>query len=374
MDLQMRFLGLSVLFASLCLCPAQGQSVATNVDPSLKLHFDFESDFSKGHLLDVSGNGNDGWQFNPTNWITSSNGVFGTRGGYFTRVGVMTNDPPQVYPLTQYIVVTNLDGIEYLTNATFSLWARFDATNNSHNLAAFMDCGYVAAYSWSPTQASNSWTWAKNVYQNYLSFWVYPDLPDGGSWTIVTWPDDTVGGDNESTTRFHLYSVTVDCPGNQVIAYYDGRPYMTNSINLPWIRIYGTASEHWLCIGASSHDGTPQWGDDRYPNDGYFTGAMDDVRIYNRTLSADEVAALYLGYGSRVWNPQFTMQRTDPVTVQGRFESLSGVSYQIEYLQAVTARTWAAWGAPIAGNNGTQTFLDSISGQAMKFYRVRPLP
>src|ERR1039457_6626163 len=58
-------------------------------DPSLKLHFDFDEDFSHGRVIDVSSNGNDGLQFNPTNWITATNGVFGTRAAYFTKVGVM---------------------------------------------------------------------------------------------------------------------------------------------------------------------------------------------------------------------------------------------------------------------------------------------
>jgi hypothetical protein len=358
-------------------CDLLGQSGNSLVDPTLKLKFDFNQDFSAGRVLDVSSNGNDGLQFNPTNWITATNGVFGTPAASFRRVGVMTNDPPQVYPLTQYIAVTNLNGIKYLTNGTISMWARFDATNNGHNLICLMDCGYTAAYAWSPSQASNSWTWAKGTYQNYLSFWVYPYLPDGGGRTLVRWPDDTVGGDNESTTSVHLYTITIDCPNNQVIAYYDGEPYMSNTIDLPWLQIYGTSSIYWvnwLCIGASSHDGTPQWGDDRYPNDGYFTGIMDDIRIYNRTLSAAEVQALYFGYGSQAWNPPLSAKKVSGQSVQLLFGTVSNVSYQVEYRPVLTTSAWTALGAPLLGNGGTNSLVDPMNGQASGFYRVRPLP
>lgn len=376
-----KFSIVSCIFLLVLLFSYQMQGQGSGSDPSLKLHYDFDEGFSNGRVIDVSSNGNDGLQFNPTNWITETNGVFGSTAAYFTTVGVMLNDPPQVYPLSQYIAVTNLNGIKYLTNATISVWARYDATNNGHNLSCLMDCGYTAAYAWDPSEASNSWTFAKLPFQNYLSFIVYPYLPGGGYSTLVTWPDDTVGGDNESTTNIHLYSVTIDCPGNQVIAYYDGLPYMTNAINLPWIQIYGTWSlywENWLCIGASSHDGTPQWGDDRYPNDGYFSGKMDDVRIYNRTLPAAEIHALYLGYGSKAWNPPLTIRNAGAQSVKVSFASRTNLFYQVEYHTNLTAglfgTTWTPLGSPILGNGGTNSVSDSTLGQTTRFYLVHPLP
>jgi hypothetical protein len=36
-------------------------------------------------------------------------------------------------------------------------------------------------------------------------------------------------------------------------------------------------------------------GDPFFPSDGYMTGMIDDVRVYNRALSAAEVGALYAG-------------------------------------------------------------------------------
>jgi hypothetical protein len=66
----------------------------------------------------------------------------------------------------------------------------------------------------------------------------------------------------------------------------------------------------WLAIGTDAHDGTPEWGDDLYPNSMYFVGQMGDVRIYNRTLAAGEVSALYAStnYSAPVVAPAITVQ------------------------------------------------------------------
>jgi hypothetical protein len=239
---------------------------------------------------------------NPTNWITSASGVFGSTAAQFTYVGTMTNDPPNVYPLSQYLAVTNVSGFEYLTNGTISLWARFDT--NSDLMMMLLDNGYSAGYAGNPALALNSWSLCRDG-ASYLSFVTYP----AGAYKsrVVSWPDDTVkpGGSTPilATTNFHLYTVTIDCVRNQAIAYYDGAPYTTNAINLPWLHVYGCAAMRWLCIGARSHDGSPQWGDDKYPNSSFFTGKMDDIRIYNRTLSAAEAQDLYTGTPVKVRPP-----------------------------------------------------------------------
>ena len=251
-------------------------SVGSPTDSSLKLHLDFDEDFSSGQVLDTSGNGNDGWQFNPTNRITPTPGVLGGTAAQFSSPGT-------------YLAVTNLEGFAYLTNGTISLWAKF--APNGDLTMRLLDNGYVPAYAGNPAAASNSWALCRDYTPN-LTFLVYP--PGGARQQVVTWPDDT-DRQTLSTAGFHLYSVTVDCPSNRVIAYYDGNPWMTNSINLPWIRIYGCAGQPWLCIGAASSDGTPQWGDDAYPDSGFFAGSLDDLRIYNRTLPAADVKALYTG-------------------------------------------------------------------------------
>jgi hypothetical protein len=361
--------GACVLLLNLaCVCPLGAQMS----DPSLKLHFDFDEDFSSGEVIDVSSNGNNGLQFNPTNWISATNGVFGSQAAQFTYVGTSTEG----YGVSQYIGITNLHGIYLLTNATVSVWARFDT--NADTFMFLLDCGYAVTNAYSPAQASNSWSFGR-YYSTYLQFVTFP--ADGSRQVAVRWPDDTIqptGYDvNLATTNFHLYTITIDCPNKVAVAYYDGNPYMTNLINLPWLRVYGTSStysENWLCVGAASNDGTPQWNAGDPPHSGYFVGRMDDIRIYNRTLAAGEVENIYLGLDSKAACSHLTAKLTGAQSVQVSFQGLSNVLYQVEYRSSVNSGTWLPWGAPILSNGGTNTITDSMVGQAGRFYCVHPLP
>ena len=340
----------------------QGQSA----DSSLKLHLSFDRDFSNGHVVDVSGNGNDGWQFNPTNWIASTNGVFGSQAAQFTVVGTMTNDYPHVYSLSQYIAVTNLNGFEYLTNGTISYWAQFDGGNFNHEAIFPLDCGTTVTYALSPSQASNSWSFWLERWYYVTTFYVYP--ASSGAQPVVSWPKLA-----SVTTSFSLFTLTVDCPNDQAIAYFNGSPYQTNVMGMPWIRVYGRKDQHWLCIGAMSHDGTPQWGDDRYPNAGYMSGRMDDIRIYNRTLSAAEVKALYYGAGTGAESRNLSLTPISTNSVTLSWDGQSNSLYQAEYRSKTESGTWTLLGSPTAGGNGVSV-SDSFSSKTNRFYRVRPLP
>lgn len=308
-------------------------AAATNgTDSSLKLYLSFDQSFSGGKVTDLSGNGNHAWSFNSTNWITSATGAFGSPGGYwhmaFTMTDASQNGYPYVgmptngyhlYPASQYMAITNLSGIRFLTNATISVWARFDVGTNGHTLVNLLDSGYRAPNATVPTECANSWTLGRSETQNYLTFQVYPLA--GGINQIVRWPDDSIGGDNESTRAMHLYSLTIDCVNNRAVAFYDGQPYMTNAINLPWVRVYGFAAPYsWLGVGCATHDGSYYWGDDKYPNDGYFAGVMDEVRIYNRVLANSEIVGLYTGSAltNSAYPPSISVQpQSVAVTVGG---------------------------------------------------------
>lgn len=292
------------LFATLLACSLSVAALAQ--DSSLKLHLDFDHVAADGTVLDQSGNAAHGIQFNRTNLISSTNGVFGSLAGWFRYVGTMTNDPPNTYPLSQYLAVTNIQGFHYLTNGTISFWAQF-GRNNDVGMHV-LDTGYTPQYTPNPSLASNSWTIGRSI-DPFLSFTIYPS---SGAQTLVTWPTDVVNASGPtrdlSTVAFHLYSVTFDCTAGTAISYYDGKPYRTNSFSLPWLRIYGGSNKRWLCIGAMAHTGSPEWGDDRYPNSGFFVGRLDEIRIYNRTLSAGEIASLYYGGDNVV-----TVSATDAV-------------------------------------------------------------
>jgi hypothetical protein len=187
---------------------------------------------------------------------------------------------------------------------------------------------------------------------------------------IVRWPSY-----GAVTTTFHLYTLTVDCPNNVVIAYADGAPCQTNTINLPWLHVYGHKDQHWLCIGALAHDGTPQWGDDKYPNAGYMSGKMDDIRIYNRTLSPGEVRNLYYGSGmGSLKQTDPTISQTVTQSVEICWSSQTSIAYQVEFQSVLNSNAWLALGSAVVGTGGDYCVTDSMAGYSRKFYRVRPLP
>ena len=289
---------------SYAITASNAQGVATSdsgtlvvtTNGGIVLHYDFEGITATG-VPDVSGNGHDAIQFNSTNNITQVDGVFGTKAGQWTYSFTQSDGSGHAYPASQYLAVTNVAGIEYLTNGTISFWAQFDTNSDSQMLV--MDNGYNPEYA----SGSSYLSWSIGRFGSGKLYLAYYPSTDGVV-GIVSWPND-VDRNTLSTTNFHLYSATFDPVGGQSVAYYDGQPYQTNAIIFPFLKVYGTAGQPWLCLGAMSHDGTPQWGDDAYPNSGYFVGKMDDVRIYNRTLSATEVSIIYTNgsIGGPVTNP-----------------------------------------------------------------------
>ena len=367
--LQLNLVFLGFLVNSALLGDLKAQSPGSQPDPSLMLHLDFDEDFSIGKVPDVTGNGHDAIQFNSTNNLTQADGVFGTKAGQWTYRFNQGDYSGHIYPASQYLAVTNVSGIQYLTNATISLWAKIDA--NTDFQMEILSAGYAPIYaSGGAAQATNGWFLGRDITPN-LCFVVNPA---SGGQLLVYWPDDTVrsGGSipDLSTTRFHVYSITIDCPNNLVVAYYDGLPWMTNSIGLPWLRIYGTRDLPWLAIGTATMDGTPQWGDDLYPNSMYFVGKMDDIRIYNRTLSATEVQALYQG---STYAQNLAIQKAAPQSVQVRWDAKSNAVYQVEYRSNLTGTAWSPLQSAIPGSV-TNSIIDSILGQPSRFYRVRVLP
>lgn len=269
---------------------------AFEYDPTLLLYLDFNEGFaSSNSVLDVTGNGHDALRFNySTNWMAATNGIFGTMAGAWSLVTTQ-GDGGSIFDSSQYAGITNIGSLEYLTNGTISVWATF-AAKVWQSQDSLLDNGFNPTYASNPSAATNSWRLGRSVGgMAQVQFTIYrSDSPSDGT-RLIEWPVESV-----TTTNLNLYTVTWNAASNTVVGYFNGSPFQTNTLSAPWLHIYGKGNQRWLCIGANCHDGTPEWGDDLYPNDNYHFGAMDDIRIYDRDLSGQDVVSLYVGNGATV--------------------------------------------------------------------------
>lgn len=262
--------------------------LALGADSSLKLWYRFDGDTSGGVVIDDSGNGHTGYRMNPTNWITQTNGVTGLA-AKFTTNGVLTDGQSGVYTSSQYIAVTNVAGIEWLTNATFAFWGQWDGkefqTNRMDVMANGSDPQFVVG-------ASNNWNIGRSNGRK-MAFYSY--INGLGDYHVVECPVEPDVGQGGRTTNWHHYAFTVALrlSTNNVVAYFDGAPVATNTLNFTHLHIYGCATYRWMAIGANTHNGLPGLGVGvGYPNDAWVAGRLDDVRIYNRDLALSEIQSL----------------------------------------------------------------------------------
>jgi hypothetical protein len=239
--------------------------VVTITNTDLALHFDFEGGFSDGLVRDRSAHGNDGIGYNLAHWPGAFPGVVGAAAADFA---------PQ-----QYIAVTNWNGLAVMPSGTIAVWAKF--TTNSYENSTLLDAG--------DTGYPSSWRLGRDQSAN-VKFFVFDS--NGNRQTKVSFPDDVIYNGvtpTFATANWHHYAVR--WTGGNVIGFYDGSPISTNSLGTSYLRI--AAGGHWMAIGTRQRDGTPQWGDDAYPNSYWMGGAIDELRMYNRALSDSEIRTLY---------------------------------------------------------------------------------
>lgn len=291
-------------------------------DPALVLRYSFNENFaSAGKVTDLSGNGNDGYQMNPTNWITASaSGALGSQGGLWVTNFFMTNGA-SVYEASQYIAVTNLSAnLQKMTNFTVSFWVKFHhkaGVSPSFQANVYLIDG---AYNVGP---SNSWRIGRLLLpdQTRISMRVYAAATvDSDGDQVIQGPQRSIGGgssggSDNGTAQLDHYALTLNCTSNISAIYLNGALVATNTCRgVPWFQISGLPN-NWLCIGANKHNsGTYAWGDDSFPNDAYFNGIFDEFRIYNRNLTAEEIAGLYDGTFD---NENPTVALTGTITTSG---------------------------------------------------------
>lgn len=106
----------------------------------------------------------------------------------------------------------------------------------------------------------------------------------------TTWVGVYSSGINVLNNQWHL--ITGQKTPSSIEIYVDGvlkgSVSNTGTISYVWTNVIGNAGTD-LRIGRHGHDHFPGYAGDRY----YFKGSMDDVRIYNRALTAQEILNIY---------------------------------------------------------------------------------
>jgi len=199
-----------------------------------------------GSALDSSGNGNNGTVSGP---VFTTDGKFG---------GAYIFDGYGDYIQAAYSPSLNITG-----NMTISLWAKI---NKNISLVFVNKPTYHQQYAFG-VEADGK-----------LSMnWRAPDVQAGSADTPL--PSSYIGA-------WHMYSVVVNCSGavNGIMTFYiDGIANGSRSFNVN------------QCIGAVSSytTGALRIGMRSTDQSNNFTGSMDEVRIYNRPLSAAEIQDIY---------------------------------------------------------------------------------
>lgn len=286
-----------------------------NLESNLLVWFSFGDDFTNaGYIADQSGNGRNGLRYGfagrTTNFpvqITGTNGLGAQFGYYFDGSTTETGRSGD------YAAITNLGPLLLLTQATFTAWCKYypavsNVIGNDHN-ATILDAGYTGVGTW------HFGRYYSTSYGNTKFFlmtngttgrWFVPAGGDDSGWPenyVLGYATNKGASTNGGGNGWHHYAVTVDCSSGFAVAksYFQGTNVGsgTTTTPVPYLTCTtpgsGDATNRypWLAVGCWTHSGTARMGDsDDYPNNGWLNGAIDEVRIYNRILSTNEIAIL----------------------------------------------------------------------------------
>jgi hypothetical protein len=259
----------------------ESSSVVTN---GLVLWYDFNEEFSGGTIQDMSGHTNNGHRStgNTTNWPTATIGPDGSGAAEFHN---HVDGYGEYGRSGDYVVINNTPSLDNLPNATIAVWARFlDCGKNSDGLPndanqTILDAGW--------TDTPGSWRLGRYYSDNVLFYCM-----GATDWQrIVGFPDHAPNGD---TTNWNHYAITFS--GGTTVGYWNGTPFVTNT-SYPTVSM--KAACDWLAISTwtfcQSSDWIPSNGVRATPNNAWIEGTLDDLRIYNRPLSPQEISSVYLG-------------------------------------------------------------------------------
>lgn len=280
-----------------------------------------------GNANDASGNANNG-TINQTDWKISLD-RFGNTNSLFLN---LTSTPAFSTP-GAYVSVPKSGLLNFNSNFTFSVWVDFTNTNPLPNATPE---GFVHNILSDGADALS------------VNFRIFTDYAPGIDKVQFLW-----GGANSSinvlvnSVRNTWQQFTVMKSGASLALYRNGI-FLTNGLALPTVNTSGI----WL---GRHQNSTP------YP----LFGGIDDVRMYNRALSSDEVSQLYAIESG----PVVYLNRAVWVSFSGlQF----GTNYQLQTSTNING-SWTNFGTPFTATNSTMNYSNywNVSAWNQLFFRLR---
>lgn len=266
------------------LCIAAMPSLAASYDNGLVLYYDFEADTVYPTVIsDRSGNGNNATVLNQYGSLTVQDGTAVFSGPSYMDMGATLRLP---------------DGMNAgITEFTYSAW--IDATGSTDGVR-FFDFGNR---SYTDTVPNGTRT---NAYNSiHLEYY-----PSSGR---MRFQDRRIADVyNRNDPKSYVEAYLTDKPFNNGWAmltvtygreegFYVPHIYINGVENKSFSALYTAFTRSLKDLGDLRGDANGLYiGRNRWSEDGFdvgtnpdFTGKMDEIRLYNRTLSADEILSLY---------------------------------------------------------------------------------
>ncbi len=266
---------------------------ASPISSDLLLKIDFDTDTFGNSFADRSGRGQiatcqpayslNGLMHNQC--PASSIGPDGSKAAQFIgKTCVVDSD---------YIGVVDNAFLKNMQKGTISVWGYYDPT-------AYVGAQLLDSWSYVPGTwgLGRNWNASGDAWMRTRFAVADTSVTTSGFGPyLFLFPD-------KGQSRWSLYTITWD--GSRVKGYFDG----VQIADVPQILNVSTNS-FYLALGAFTHYeprnaldescstyyGVPKTEQRIMPNNGFLTGKLDDVRIYNRPLSDEEVVQLYKAAG-----------------------------------------------------------------------------
>lgn len=294
--------------------PPDDGSNDNSITDGLVLSLQFNDSLLDGIVHDSSGLENHGYRFghesSPTNWPSAASYTHPVTQdvGTSARFRWYPRDGWGNYSTSgDYVGITNVNnGLQNMTKSTVMLWVKRDPGPDidGDGLIEWHECqgryicsGYGYSGAWTIgmfTDRGAPYSYVR-VYTNNSAF------ADSYVWFGEGSRVETKGNVTEGSLPWTHFAFTWD--EGVLKTYLNG--VFVKSANLPINELTsrgpsGTLGKAWVALGCDTHNGNP-WltpfddSGDQYPNHAWFNGEMDDVRIYNRVLSASEIQSVYDG-------------------------------------------------------------------------------